>query len=250
MNNMHYQEMLPHELEAILASCPVAYWPLGTLEYHGPHLAIGNDALKAEGICRRACARSGGVLVPTLYWGIGGGHKTYPTSIIVRDEVLADLLDDVLAGLYRVGFRVLILLTGHYPGEQVRAVKAAAERMGKAHPEVRIWALPEYEAYPGERRADHAAKWETSILMSLRPELVDISRLLDLGAANGPEATRTLEEMDAPGPLHGILGQNPALYANAGLGTETVEVIVDSLVAWVSRSLQELGFSGHPSAAS
>jgi creatinine amidohydrolase len=242
-SKMRYQEMLPHELEAVLASCPVAYWPLGTLEYHGPHLAVGNDALKAEGICERACARSGGVLVPTHYWGIGGGHKTYPTSVIVADQVLSNLLDDVLEGLYRVGFRVLVLLTGHYPGEQVQAVKEAAQRLGKAHADVRVWALPEYEAYPQERRADHAAKWETSILMSLRPELVDISQLLALGAADGPEATRTLDEMNAPGPLHGILGDNPARYASADLGAETVETIVENLAAWVKRSLQELGYS-------
>ena len=81
---MRYEELLLGELDDILSSTPVAYFPLGTLEYHGPHLAIGNDALKAEAICERACARTGGVLVPPLYWGIGGGHKSYPASIMVR----------------------------------------------------------------------------------------------------------------------------------------------------------------------
>jgi creatinine amidohydrolase len=134
MPGMRYQELLPHELEAILRDCPVAYWPLGTLEYHGPHLAIGNDALKAEGICERACACSGGVLVPALYWGIGGGHKEYPASILMSDHVLPPLLDEALEGLYRVGFRVVVMLTGHYPSEQVQAVKSAAERAVSAMP--------------------------------------------------------------------------------------------------------------------
>jgi len=240
MPGMCYQEMLPHELDAILQTTPVAYFPLGTLEYHGPHLAIGNDALKAEGLCERACARTGGVLVPTLYWGIGGGHKDYPTSIIVRDQVLADLLDEVLNGLHRVGFRVIVLVTGHYPGEQVVAVKGAAQRFAQAHKDARIWALPEYEAYPQERRADHAAKWETSILMALRPELVNMSRLVGADAPHAPDATHTLEEMNATGPLHGILGQNPARYASLALGNETVNAIVDNLVSWVNKALAEL----------
>jgi len=240
MPGMRYQEMLPHELDAVLQATPVAYFPLGTLEYHGPHLAIGNDALKAEGLCERACARTGGVLVPTLYWGIGGGHKGYPTSIIVRDKVLADLLDEVLAGLCRVGFRVIVLVTGHYPGEQVAAVKGAAQRFAKSHENTRIWALPEYEAYPQERRADHAAKWETSILMALRPELVDMSRLVGADSPDAPDATHTLEEMNAPGPLHGILGENPARYASPELGRETVDIIVDNLVGWVNKALAEL----------
>jgi creatinine amidohydrolase len=244
MTKQHYQEMLPHELDAMLRSAPVAYWPLGTLEYHGPHLAIGNDAIKAEGILERACARTGGVLVPTLYWGIGGGHKAYPTSIIVQDEVLSALLDDVLAGLVRVGFRVFVLLTGHYPGEQVQAVKGAAERLKQQHPEVKVWALPEYEAFPRERRADHAARWETSILMHLRPDLVEISRLLGAGAPDAPDATRSLEEMNAEGPLHGLLGQNPARYATSQAGQETVEGIVENLVTWVTESLANLGQNG------
>ena len=47
---MRYEELLLGELDDILSNTPVAYFPLGTLEYHGPHLAIGNDALKAEAI--------------------------------------------------------------------------------------------------------------------------------------------------------------------------------------------------------
>ena len=244
MPKMRYQELLPHELEAILQRTPAAYLPLGTLEYHGPHLAIGHDALKAEGILERACMRTGGVLVPTLYWGIGGGHKEYPTSVIVRDHVLAELLDEILKGLYRVGFRVYVLLTGHYPGEQIEAVRQAAERLRQAQPDAQVWALPEYEAYPQERRADHAARWETSILMALRPELVDMARLVGAAAPDAPDATRTLEEMNAPGPLHGILGQNPARYARRELGEETINTIVDNLVAWVERALATARSSG------
>ncbi len=241
MTKQRYEEMLPHELAAVLEKAPVAYWPLGTLEYHGPHLAIGNDALKAEGILERACARTGGVIVPPLYWGIGGGHKGYPTSVIVQDSTLSALLDDVLAGLERVGFRVFVLLTGHYPGEQVQAVKGAAERLLRAHPEVRVWALPEYEAFPRERRADHAARWETSILMYLRHDLVDMARLVGADAPDAPEATRTLDEMNAEGPLHGLLGQNPARYASPEAGQETIEGIVDNLVMWVRDCLAQLG---------
>ena len=239
MAKMRYEEMLPHEFDQAMAKAPVAYVPIGTLEYHGPHLAIGNDALKATGILERACARTGGVLVPPLYWGIGGGHKGYPTSIIVRDHVLAELLTDVLEGLYRVGFRVVVLLTGHYPQEQVDAVKLAAERWAEQHPDARIWGLSEPEAYPGENRSDHAAKWETSILMHLRPELVEMQRMVGATDADAPDATRSLDEMNAPGPLHGTLGWNPARYASPELGRETVDTIVDNIAGWVASALAD-----------
>lgn len=241
MKKNYYQDMLPYEFEQAINQAPVAYLPLGTLEYHGPHLAIGNDALKAQAILERVCEQTGGVIVPTLFWGIGGGHKEYPTSIIIRDELLGEVLDEILEGLHRNGFRIYVVLTGHYPGEQTAAVKAAAERLRLAHPEIQAWALAEYEAYPQEFRGDHAAKWETSILQYLRPELVDMDRLEGAEQAGAPLATRTIEEMNAPGPLHGILGENPALTASPELGRQTVDVIVVNIVEWVQRVNQEKG---------
>ncbi|MHB0857575.1 MAG: creatininase family protein [Anaerolineae bacterium] len=240
MAKLRLEEMLPHELEALLGSCPAVYLPLGTIEFHGPHMACGLDALKAEGICRRACARSGGTLAPTLFWGTGGGHTDYPATAMVRGRVLADLLDDALAGLCRIGFRVLVVLTGHYPQEQVDVVKGAATRLAADHREVRIWAGPEYEAYPAEHRGDHAARWETSFLMAVRPDLVEMDRLVGADAPDAPDATRSLAEMNAPGPLHGTLGQNPARYADAAQGEETVQAMAEFLADWVARAWQEL----------
>ncbi len=238
MKKTKYETMFPDELEAEISRAPVAYLPLGTLEFHGPHLPVGNDALKAQAILERACQQTGGVIIPALYWGIGGGHKEYPTSIIIRDEILGQLLDDILEGLVRNGFRVIVLLTGHYPGEQTSAVKEAADRIRRSHPEIRVWALAEYEAYPDEFRGDHAAKWETSILQYLRPELVQIENLKGAFEPDTPRQTSTLEEMNAPGPMHGILGQNPALTASTELGKETVDTIVQNLVDWVQKALE------------
>jgi creatinine amidohydrolase len=238
MKTHKYEMMNPEEFEDEILRAPVAYFPLGTLEFHGPHLPIGNDALKAQAILERACDRTGGVMVPALYWGIGGGHKHYPTSIIIRDEILGQLLDDILEGLVRNGFRVIVLLTGHYPGEQTSAVKEAADRLRRSHPDIRIWALAEYEAFPDEFRGDHAAKWETSILQYLRPELVHIENLQGALEPDAPRQTRTLEEMNAPGPLYGILGENPAITASKILGEETVDTIVKNLVDWVQHALE------------
>lgn len=240
MSKMFYQEMQPHEFDAALQKAPVAFLPLGTLEYHGPHMPIGNDALKAEAILKRVCAQTGGIMVPTFYWGIGGGHKGYPTTIIIRDDLLGAMLDEILEGLYRNQFKVFVVLTGHYPGEQIQAVKEAAARLLSRHPEVHIWGLPEHEAFPGEFRGDHAAKWETSILMHLRPELVDMDQIKDAALPSAPDATRSLDEMNAPGPLHGMLGENPARTASPQLGQETVDVIVANLVRWVEKALKEI----------
>ena len=56
----------PEQIEARLAQAPVAYLPLGTLEFHGPHLPVGLDALTAHGICLGAAESAMSVVARTL----------------------------------------------------------------------------------------------------------------------------------------------------------------------------------------
>ncbi len=69
MEKVKYEEMLPHEIVARRKEFPAAFIGLGGLEWHGEHLAVGNDALKAEKLCELAAARSGGFAFPTLWYG-------------------------------------------------------------------------------------------------------------------------------------------------------------------------------------
>jgi hypothetical protein len=69
MEKVRYAEMLPHEIVERRHAFPAAFIGLGTLEWHGEHLAVGNDALKAEALCDLAAARSGGFAMPTPWWG-------------------------------------------------------------------------------------------------------------------------------------------------------------------------------------
>ncbi|MFM8319750.1 MAG: creatininase family protein, partial [Chloroflexota bacterium] len=59
----------PEEILAELSRCPVAYLPVGLIEWHGPHLPMGLDALNAENAARLAAGQTGGLLLPTLYCG-------------------------------------------------------------------------------------------------------------------------------------------------------------------------------------
>jgi len=67
MEKVKYHEMLPHEILSRREKFPAAFIGLGTIEWHGEHLAVGNDALKAEKLCELAAAKSGGFAFPTLW---------------------------------------------------------------------------------------------------------------------------------------------------------------------------------------
>ena len=60
----------------------LVYLPLGSIEFHSAHLPVGLDGLTAHGVCTRAAARTGGIVLPTLFYGVGGGHTSYPWTIM------------------------------------------------------------------------------------------------------------------------------------------------------------------------
>ena len=68
-DKVHYTELLPHEFRARLADSPIGYLPLGTLEWHGEHCALGADALIAAGLFARAAQTFGGIVFPPLFLG-------------------------------------------------------------------------------------------------------------------------------------------------------------------------------------
>jgi len=223
MPKTKYAEMSPDELDQALQAAPVAYLPLGMLEWHGYHLPVGNDFLKAEAICLRVAERAGGVVLPPFILGVGGGHKAYQWTICYEDvDGIENLVAATFDRLSQMGFRVIVAITGHYPGEQVQMVKRAAARHEQQPGAATVIAMPEYEAYPGpERAGDHAAKWETSILWYLRPELVDLART----------------EAHPDDPLHGVFGEDPREKASVDLGRRMIDTVVENLAERITAAL-------------
>jgi len=224
LKKVKYEEMLPHEMEAIMSKTPIAYLPLGTLEWHGPHLALGNDAVKAYELCLRTAEKTGGVVVPATYWAIGG--MPHPWTTRLDEELISRLFYGIFEQLSHVGFKVIIAVTGHYGLKQVLALKRQALKFMR-NSSVIIFPIAEYEVTMDKGyRGDHAAKWETSILWYLRPELVDMSRL--------PKTEEPLIIYE-----YGIGGEDPRVNASKTLGKEIVTTIISRLSEVALRLLNE-----------
>jgi creatinine amidohydrolase len=224
MKKVRYEEMFPHEFEETMRETPIAYLPLGTLEWHGLHLALGNDAVKANELCLRVAAITGGVVVPPTFWAIGGMPQPWTTRF--DEGLISQLFYGIFEQLSQVGFKVIVAVTGHYGIEQVLTLKREALKfMQKSN--VIIFPIAEYEVTADKGyRGDHAAKWETSILWYLRPELVDVEQI--------SKAEKTLNIYD-----HGIIGEDPRVSASQELGKEIVTAIVNRLAETALRLLKE-----------
>lgn len=237
----------PDDLEATVQQSPVAYVPLGTYEHHGWHLPIGFDGIKAHALCLGAAEQTGGVVLPTFFYGTGGGHVGYKWTVIPDEALVRPLIAATLDHLVRFGFRVVVLLTGHYAGEQVRMVHALAEEAASRYPAARFIGLAEPEittALPGDSYpGDHAAKYETSIALALAPEWVRLERLTPGRDPAGVTLTETPRregrQYDPADSLYAIWGEDPRANANAEIGRGLVDEITRRLVERVTQALQE-----------
>jgi creatinine amidohydrolase len=200
------QFLRPGQLEKALRAFPVVYVPFGLIEWHGRHLPLGNDALKAHGILVKAAEQFGGVVYPPVYF-----HNGFP------QESLVPVLTSLFQRLKRTGVRVILGVSGHNVQGQIDMIDKALAPV-VADKTVAGMGLWEITLSRGpESGTDHAAKWETSNMMFLYPNLVDMSTLGD-----GPLAPNMK-------PPDGIGGQDPRKYASAEVGRRNIELAAQAI---------------------
>jgi len=195
------QFMRPAQLEKALRDFPVIYVPFGPIEWHGRHLPLGNDALKAHAILVKTAEQFGGAVYPPVYF-----HEGF------RLEFLVPVLTDLFQRLKKTGFRVILGVSGHNVQGQIDMINKALAPV-VADRTVAGEGLWEITLSRGdESNTDHAAKWETSNMMFLYPDLVDMSAL-----GNGPLAL----DMKPP---DGIGGLDPRKHASPEVGRRNIEM--------------------------
>jgi creatinine amidohydrolase len=218
-----YVALRPDQLAERLADTPVAYVPWGALEWHSMHLPVGLDGLVAESIAQRAVERTGGVVLPTMYLPITALPHRF--SISFRATTVQAVLDDLLAELARIGFRIVVLLSGHYAQGHELVLIDVAERALSTH-NLLVLATPPM-ALVNEEYLDHAARWETAQMLATHPELVDLRQL-----------SRALTEYPAGHIADlGILGELP-VAATAASGEVVIEQALDAIEQWIRLLLQ------------
>jgi creatinine amidohydrolase len=244
------EEMSTPALDALDRARTAVVLTVSPLETHGPHLPVGVDAFAARHFARAVADRLVAqrpdwsvVLAPTLHLG----SFTFETvgTIAIRQRVVRDALVDYGRSLARAGFRWIFVANGHGGPGHLAALEEASAIVSRRHDVTMAslsghiaWEffrgryLPKIEAALGRALTDderqaltedaHGGWWETSLMLMLRPDLVDES-YRDL-----PPARYSLPERMVPNyPLRrGGLGYvgHPAL-ADPVFAKATIEVL-------------------------
>jgi creatinine amidohydrolase len=218
-----YTDLRPKQLAAIRSQIPVVYLPWGALDWHGPHLPLGTDGFVAEAVAEQVVQITGGVLMPTTWWP--GAALPRSNTLSVRKHIVHGLWSDLLIRLSEEGWRIVVIVNGHYDQDHEMVLIETAEEAIQEYG-LLVLALPPL-ALIDNSLLDHAALWESSMLLSLYPQLVDLYAL-----GNGELS----EEQSA------IQGRDPRGAASASLGDTVIRLAVDR----VARAVNELIRSGNP----
>ncbi len=242
MEKVLYTELTPQEFRERIAAAPVAYVPLGTLEWHGEHLPLGSDGIQSQGFFIELARKAGGIVLPMLFLGpdmiakhegkdyYGMDILSYPdqppgqldgSAYWVEQEFFEQMLDGIVKQLVRAGFKVIV---GHGHGPSVCAfIGRKIEWEEKYGIKVFIcWREKEEDGLGIQ--TDHAAANETSLVMALRPDLVRMDRL-----DPNPDVF----------PL-GVGGDDPRVHASADVGHRAIAMQVERMAGIVKDALASL----------
>lgn len=199
MRTRQMQSLRPEEILQELRQTPVAYLPLGLLEWHGPHLPLGVDSFNAETVCRLAADESGGLVWPTQYFGterergpelldaLGLASDAYivgmdfPANSLpspyASEEAFAIIVREQFRLITRMGFKVIAAVSGHGATNQLETLKRLAAEFN-ANGLARV--LVETPFVPDEHgvlAVGHASRIETAVMLAIAPETVKLDNL-------------------------------------------------------------------------
>lgn len=217
----------------------VALLPVGATEMHGPHLPCGTDSILAERICQKLSEKIDAVILPTVHytqvWSLGN----IVGSIGLSSETLTKTIYELLIEINRNGFNLIIIVNTHVGNYNI--IKEAVRMAYNNNDDIQVL----YFSYPGAKSKIaevmnqnmssqgffHADEIETSYMLYLAPEYVDMEKainespeipeLIDVTPMRWSEFTKTA-----------VLGN--ALDATSEKGKAVIDFVISEMIRLIS----------------
>jgi creatinine amidohydrolase/Fe(II)-dependent formamide hydrolase-like protein len=221
---------------------------LGAVEQHGHHLPLGTDSIFGDELGRKVAERLDAFHAPTVRVGCSRHHLAFPGTMSVEEDTFARVVGDIVRGWAGHGFKRVVLLPTH--GGNFGPLGQAVERLGSVDA-VKVVAITDLGVLveatlglggdlgvPTSEGGVHGGEWETSMMLALHPDLVDMEQALP-GYTGDIEAG--LQRFFVEG-VHavsdtGVIGD--PRRASAEHGHAYIERIVDLAVAIIERESRD-----------
>lgn len=159
--------------------------PVASVEQHGDHLPVSTDTILADAIARLGVERVKDeipiLVTPPIWTGLSPHHMDFGGTITLEVDTMIAVLRDTAASVLDNGFDSVLFLNGH--GGNMSVIGTAVTKIGREFPESQILGLTYFQladAFIDEIRDSdiggmaHGGEFETSLMLYLRPDLVDV----------------------------------------------------------------------------
>jgi len=239
-----YEELTPKEFRQRIAEAPIVYLPLGTIEWHGEHLPLGADGLQSKKFLEILAKEVGGIVLPMYFLGpdlsqVVDGKQLYGMDFYsakehgnpeqqldgsaywISDSLFASIVEATLVQLKRAGFKIVVY-HGHGPSTKLVKKKSADWQKKFDIKMFNCWGEGSREGYG--IMTDHAAMNETSLIMAMYPELVQMENLPS-------DSTKW--------PV-GVSGNDPREFASPEVGIKSINEQKERMGKILRKALSEL----------
>jgi len=165
--------------EAALKETDLVIVPLGSVEVYG-HLPQGTDGIAAEALANTVARETKALRTPLMPVGTTPTLAVFPGTLSVRRETMETMLRDLVFSLVKFGARRFFFVNGHAGNNDfVNAVMQELSEHGAKGATIQVWALArsqDKDLFKNYNPHGHASDAGTSVMLYLRPDLVDASQ--------------------------------------------------------------------------
>ena len=243
-----WEDLLPEEFYEEFNRKPIAYWACGAMEEHGLHNALGTDPYTGYEIGLRAVRISGGILFPVVpfapayFPGLSRDElrartrELFPPSLWTSRELCLRVYTELMEAMADLGFKVCMAIGGHAPAEGL--LRELERKLGGRIGPMRFWGGGTLRAMREEiteyvksdpKSGGHGMMWETSLVMAVRKEWVDVERAARIKSNPLPSQLKP----NSPEAIAHIVKANPEL------GNRLIDAAAERVAKLADEMLQQ-----------
>lgn len=193
MSTLNFIDLTWEDVEKMDRSKTILVLPVGSVEQHGPHLPLDTDTVICLHLLERLIQihkRFDLIMLPPLRYTYAKPSTVFPGTISIGGETLIRLTYDILSSFISQKFEQILIVNSHYENTEF-LIEGVTLCLGNSH-STRIivanwWELIDDndmrsifgQDWTGGWVDEHAALVETSLMMSIAPELVRQERIVD-----------------------------------------------------------------------
>jgi len=180
----YWQDMTTEDFARLDSKHVIAILPVAAIEQHGPHLPVCADACANKAVIERMLelvpTKLPITVLPMMPVGKSNEHSDFPGTLTLKPETLQHLWTEIAESVYLVGIRKLVLYNTHGGQPQIMDIVARDLRVRL---NMLVVVVNQYSLYPNDlfpedemKYGIHGGSVETSVMLYLRPDLVDMSK--------------------------------------------------------------------------